>query len=168
MASTIEHWLKDGSLADIERAYSLGRVQLVAGDRKQITTDALYFYRYLPCRLYCVGVEIYVGFGGNFANLFDGLQDAGFVVRHHDGNELRVRTESPANVIGIDQATTIDGNVGDFASDGFEMLAGIQHRVMFDGRTDYVIAGAGQAGDGEIVTFGTAAGENDFRCPTPK
>ena len=168
MASTVKHGLQNGSLSDVKRTHSLRRVQLVAGDREQIACDALYFDWHLPCRLHRVGMEIHIRFGGDLSNLLDGLQDAGFVVCHHDRDQLCVWAQGAADVVGIDQAATVDGNVGDFASHGLEMLAGVQHRMMFDGRTDYMVPGAGQARDGQIVSLGAAAGEDDFRSPATK
>ena len=47
------------------------------------------------------------------------------------------------------------------------MLAGIQHGMMFDGRTDDVIAGPDQAGDGEIVSLSATAGEDDLEARQP-
>ena len=168
MASAVEHWLKDGSLAHVDCADTLWSVQFVSGDREQVAAETFYFDWHLPCRLYRVGVKINVGFGGDLANLLDGLQDAGFVVRHHDGDELGVRAQGAADVVGINQAAAIHGDVGDFASHRFQMLAGVQHRMMLDGRTDYVVSGTGQARDGEVIALGAAAGEDDFRGPAPE
>ena len=123
MASAVEHRLENRSLAHVDRSDSLRGVQLVSGNRKQIASDTLYVDRYLPCCLYRVGVEIDVRFGGDLANLFDRLQDAGFVVRHHDGDQLGVGAQGATNVVGIDQAAAIDRNIRDFAPHRFQMLA---------------------------------------------
>src|ERR1700734_2283227 len=122
-----------GSLAYVERANALWRVQLVSGDRKQIACDTLYIDRHLPCRLYGVSVKIDIGFGCDFAKHLDRLQHAGLVVRHHDRDELCVRTQSAANVVGINQPAAIDGNVSEFASHRFQMLARVQDGMMFNG-----------------------------------
>src|SRR6202790_4152328 len=71
VTSAIQHGVKDGSLSHVERADSLGRVHLVPGDRKQIAPETVYIDWDLPGCLYRVGVEIYLCFGSNLADLFD-------------------------------------------------------------------------------------------------
>ena len=88
----------------------------MAGDGKQIAPDALYIDRNLACRLHRVGVEVNVSVGGDFADLFDRLQHAGFIVGHHDGDEPGIRPQSPAHVVGIDLALAVHRNIGDFDS----------------------------------------------------
>ena len=78
----------------------------------------------LPSRLHRVGMEINVGFGGDLADLFDRLQHAGLIVRHHDGDELGVRTQGAANIVGIDQPAAVHRHIRDFAARFFQMLAG--------------------------------------------
>src|ERR1700676_1691509 len=43
------------------------------------------------------------------------------------------------------------------------MLAGVEDGVMFDGRSNDMVARARQAEYSEIVAFGAAAGKHDFR-----
>jgi hypothetical protein len=65
VASAIEHRFQQRSSADVERADALGRVNLVAGNRQQITADFVYVQRNLA-RPDCIRVEIDVRFGGDF------------------------------------------------------------------------------------------------------
>ena len=95
----------------------------MSGDRKQIAADALYIDRNLARRLHRVGMEVDIGFGGDFADLFDRLQHTGFIVGHHDGDEPGIRPQRAANVVRIDQAPAVHRNVGDFAAGRFQMLA---------------------------------------------
>ena len=111
-------------------------MHLVAGDGKQIAADALDVDRNLSRRLHRVGVEVNIGLGGDFADLFDRLQHAGFIVGHHDGDEPGIRPQGPAHVLGIDLSPAVHRNVCDFAARCFQMLARVQHRVMLDGRGD--------------------------------
>src|ERR1019366_625510 len=53
-------------------------------------------------------------------------------------------------------------NVGNFASLGGKMLAGIEHRVMFNGRGDDMVAGPHQTKDRKIVGLRTAAGKHNL------
>ena len=105
----------------------------MSGDGKQIAADALYVDRDLSRRLHRIGMEVNIGFGGDFADLFDRLQHAGFIVGHHDGDEPGIRPQRPAHVVGINLAPAVHRNVGDFAARCFQMLAGVQHRMMLDG-----------------------------------
>ena len=82
---------------------ALRSMHLVARNRQQIAADA-HIDRNLARRLHRVSVEVNIGFSGDFADLLDRLQHAGLVVRHHDGDQLGVRPQRPAHVVGIDQA----------------------------------------------------------------
>ena len=58
--------------------------------------------RNLARGLHRVGVEVNVGFGGDVADLVDRLQHAGFVVRDHDADQLRVGPQRALDVVGIE------------------------------------------------------------------
>ena len=115
-------------------------MHLVSGDGEQIAADALDIDRDLACRLHRVGVEVDIGLGGDFADLFDRLQHAGFVVGHHDGDQPGIRPQRSADVVGINLAAAVHWNVCDFAARRFQMLAGVQHRMMLDGRSDDMLS----------------------------
>ena len=70
----------------------------------------------LPGRLHRVGVEVNVSLGGDFADLFDRLKHAGFIVGHHNGDEPGIRPQRAADVVGSDLAEAVDRNIGDLAS----------------------------------------------------
>ena len=93
------------------------------GDGKQIAADALHVDRNLAGCLHRIGVEVNIGLGGDFADLFHRLQHAGFIVGHHDGDEPGIRPQRAAHVVGIDLAAAVDRNVRDFAARRFQMLA---------------------------------------------
>ena len=105
----------------------------MSGNRKQVAANALYVDRNFPRRLYCVRMEVHIGFGGDFADPFDRLQDSGFIVGQHDGDEPGVWPQGATNIVRINQALAVDRNIGDFAVGCRQMLAGIQHRMMLDG-----------------------------------
>ena len=77
---------------------------------------AVYVEGKLAGGLHGVGVEVDAGFGGDLADLFDGLEDAGLVVGEHDGDELGVGPEGAAHVGGIDEAAAVHGNESHFAA----------------------------------------------------
>ena len=162
MTSAVQHRLQQSSLPDIDGSNTLRGVHLVAGDGKQVTSDAIYIQRHLPRCLYAVGVEIDVRFGGDLADLFYWLEDAGFIVGHHDGDESGIFAQSPADIVGVNLSPAVHRYVGDFTSHLFQVLAGIQHGVMFDGRRNNVVAGAGESEDSQVVAFGATAGKHDL------
>ena len=133
------------------------------GDGKQIAANALYVDRDLARRLHRVGVEVNIGLGGDLADLFHRLQHAGFIVGHHDGDQPGVRPQRPAHVVGIDLASAVHRNVGDFAARCFQMLARVQHGMMLDGRGDDMLSGFGETKNCQVVGFGATAGEHDLR-----
>ena len=110
-------------------------------------------------------MKMNVRLGGNLANFLDRLQHSGFVVRHHDGNQLGVGEYCSPYVVWIDKPATIHRHKGYVAVRFFQMLAGHQHGMMLDAGGNDVIAWAGQSRNRQIVAFGSAAGEDKFRWP---
>ena len=102
---------------------------------------------HLPSILLMLVAMSAVSFGADSSNFLYRLKHAGFVVGHHDGDQLGVRSQGPSNIGRIDQTTPVHWNVGDLDSPVVElkMLAGIEHRMMFNGRGDNVIARMDQA-----------------------
>ncbi len=86
MAPAIEHRFEQRSFADVQCADALRGVNLVAGNRQEVAGDLVYVHWNLAGGLNGVGVEVDVGFGGDFSDCFDGLYYAGFVVGRHDGD----------------------------------------------------------------------------------
>jgi len=140
-------------------------MELVRGNREQITTDLLHIDGHLASGLYRVGMEINVSLSGNATNLLDRLEHAGFIVCHHDRNELGVWTQRTLQLIGIDQSATINRQVSHFRPALLEALAGIQNRMVFNLGSNDVVTGMSQSENSKIVTFSTAAGENNLRSP---
>ena len=135
----------------------------MSGNREQVTADLVYVDRGLPGCLHSIGVEIDIGLGSDLANFLDRLHHSGFVVGGHDRDQLCIGPQGSLHVGGVDQATAIHRNRSDLNATLLQVLAGIHHRVMLDGRGDDVIAGLHEARDREIVSLGAAAGEDDFR-----
>ena len=157
--------LEPCAAANIEDADALGRVQLVPGDAEQMAADGLDVDRNFAGGLDGVGVKRDFGFGGDFADLLDGLNDAGFVVGHHDADEFRVRLERAVNVEGIDDAAGGDGQERDLDAALLRLVGGVQNSVVLDGGGDEVVARAQDAEDGGVVALGAAGGEDDFGGP---
>jgi uncharacterized linocin/CFP29 family protein len=107
-------------------------------------------------------MEEHVRFGGNGADTIHVLQHARLIVGVNDADELGVGLDRAAHVVGVEQAEAIDGQVCDLAANFFEALAGVEDGVVFDGRSDDVIAGLDDAKKRKIIAFRTPAGEDDF------
>ena len=112
--------------------------------------------------LHAVGMEVHVRLGSDGANCVHVLKHAGFVIREDDADQLGVRTERTADIVGTDQTSAIDWEVRHLAAGIFEPLAGIQNGVVLDRRSDEVVAGLGQSEERQIVALGASAGEDDF------
>ena len=85
-------------------ADTLGRVELVAGDREQIDAELVHAGRNLADRLGGVGMEEDPVLAGDARALLDRLDGADLVVGVHDADEDRARRDRPAQVVGIDAA----------------------------------------------------------------
>ena len=73
--------------ADVQRADTLGAVDLVAGEREHVDVVLLHVDRDLADGLDGVGVEEDALLVAELADLGDGLDDADLVVGVHDGDE---------------------------------------------------------------------------------
>ena len=103
--------------ADVERADTLGPVELVAGEREDVDVVGLHVDGDLADGLDGVGVEEDALLVADLADLADGLDDADFVVGVHDGDQdglLRAfGDDGAAEVVEVDEAVGLDGQVGD-------------------------------------------------------
>ena len=128
-----------GAAFDEERTDTLGGVELVAGEREQIELKRFHVDGNFSGGLHGVGVEIDVGFRGDAANLRERLDGAEFVVGVHDGDEHGFRANGLAQVVEINEAVAIHGEIGDGDTLFFESLAGIEDGFVFDGGGDDVL-----------------------------
>ncbi len=95
-----------------------------------------------------------------------GLDHADFVVGVHDGDQDRFRRDGAAQVVEIDAAVLVHGQVGDFVAVLFQALAGVEHGLVLGHLRDDVVALLAvhlrDALDRQVVRFGGAAGEDDL------
>ena len=138
-------------------------MKLVRGDGEQIAADAFHADRNLAGRLHGIGVKPHVGFGSNLADLFDGLQNAGFVVGHHDGDQARILAQRTAHALRLNLSVAVHAHAGNFASQMLQPYAGAENRAVLDGGDDDVIAGAHHSLERQVVSLRAAAGEDHFR-----
>jgi len=76
--------------------------------REQIHAEILYIDRSRSCRLHRVGVQEHAMLSGNRRNVLDRLNGAHFVVRQHDRNQRRFRTNGSFDLSRIDESLGID------------------------------------------------------------
>src|SRR6185369_17619073 len=116
MTASVKERLEERSAANVERTSSLRTVDLVSGDGEQLATDLLHVHRNLACCLNCVGVEQHTTFLSDATDLGYRLNDSGLVVRHHDADEARVRTNCGSDRLWIDETFRVHGNISDFTA----------------------------------------------------
>src|SRR5258708_16509206 len=119
-------------------------MDFVSGDGENVAADLFHVDGVFSRGLDGVGVKKNVGFGGDLADLFHILQNAGLVVGHHDGNELGVGFDSLADFAGIDFTARIHGNKSDFTTHLRQPLAAIHHGAVLDGGGNNVLPPGGQ------------------------
>lgn len=97
----------------------------------------------------------------------DRLADAGLIIDLHDRDEQGVRAEAGGDVVGVDDAAGVGVDEIDIETCLGESVEGLKDGFVFDCRGDDVPAifsGAvrGQAEQGKVVRFGSAAGQDDL------
>lgn len=97
----------------------------MAGEGEQVDLERVDVDRDFAGGLHGVGVEINIGFFGDAADVFEGLDGAEFVVSVHDGDEGGFWAEGGAQAVGRDEAVAIYGEVADCYAFFFEGLAGV-------------------------------------------
>src|SRR4029077_20163088 len=116
-------------------------VEFVAGEGKQVELEGLYVNRDLADGLHRVSVEVDVSVSSDAADLLKRLDGAEFVVGMHNGDENRSRADSIAQIVEIDQAIAVYGEIGNANTLFFKSLTGVEHCFVFDGGGDDVLGG---------------------------
>ena len=102
----------------------------------------------------------------NFRESFDRLNGSDLVVGEHDGNNFRSRRNFFVQVIGIDCAGFIDGQLNYTATEILHCCAGIQNGFVLNGGSDDVRSFAQIFEHGglnrPVVAFGAARREKNF------
>ena len=164
--------LKNGRQPDAalhpQRPDAFRAVELVRRHRQQIDAELPDVHRYLARALHGIGVKqrpVSMGDGGE---LGDRLDRADLVVGVHHRHEGRVVGHGLAQPVGRHDPARVERQEGRFPSALRQRLEGVEHGLVLDARRDEVPAAGnferfGGAANGEIVGFGAAAGEDDFR-----
>ena len=124
--------------AHIEEADALRAVQLVTARRHEVDLQFIDIERDMSVCLDGIRMEedALAGFRCMLlkarTDLCDRLEGADFVVRHHDADEQRVRTNRRHHRIRIDMALMVDRKIGHIEAPLLEIRAGMEDRVMLD------------------------------------
>ncbi len=88
--SAVEQLPQSRAAADVQSAYPLWRVKLVAREGEQVEVQRVDVDRNFPRRLHGVGMEVHVGFAGDAPDFLERLNRAQLVVSVHHGDECRL------------------------------------------------------------------------------
>ena len=159
-------------LPHVERADALRAVNLVGGEAHQVDAERADVDGDLANGLRGVAVQ------ENAARFADGrdfgerLNDADFVVGEHHRDEARVVANGVGHFLRIEPTgaravVLFDIEQCHVVAAARESRERIEHGLVFGRDADQMIAASplalGHAADGEVVAFGRAAGEDDFR-----
>jgi len=134
--AAVEKLAEARAALDEKSADALGRVELVAGDGKEIELKRFDVDGDFPGGLYGIGVEVDVGFGGDTADFGERLNGAEFVVGVHHGDENGFGAKGAAEIVEVDETFAIDGKIGDGDALFFESLTGVENGFVFNGSGD--------------------------------
>ena len=105
-------------------------------------------------------------FPSQASDLRHGMNRADFIVGEHDGDQDGLCADCPAHLVRVHQPVTVHRQVSDPAAGAFQPLASVEHRIVFGGNRDDVIAALmvqlRHSPDGQIVGLGGAGSENDL------
>src|SRR5436190_8887111 len=97
----------------------------------------------------------------NAANLGNWLNGADFVISIHDGDKDSLIGDRSPDIVRIYMAIDIYRYIGGFEAETFQVLAGMQHSMMFYGRGNQMVALFLRCRrhllNSKIITFRTAA-----------
>jgi len=138
VVAAVEKLAEARAALDEERADAFGSVELVAGEREQIELQGFDIEGNFCGGLHGVRMEVYIGFGGDTANFSERLDGAEFVVGVHHGDENGFGAKGAAELVEINKAIPINGEIADGDALLFKGLAGVENGFVFDGGGDYV------------------------------
>src|SRR5262249_2448164 len=154
------------SLANVKRTNTLWRMQLVAGQSKQIDVQFLQVNGNLAHRLYAVNVKDCIRIPAhNLANLFNRKEHARFIVCEHHRNNARIATQRVTQIVQVELAVTINFQPGYFITNLTQMFTKVSNGFVLNSGCDDVTLVwilLKKAADGPIVGFRTARSKNDL------
>src|SRR2546429_1161154 len=172
VAGTMDQRFDRRAAAHKQRADAFWRVNLVAGDRHKIDAEPVDISCDLPDGLRSVSVEQDLVLAGNAGAVLDRLDGSNLVVGMHDADKDRARCDRLADIVGINAACAINGQIRHACAEAFEKTARLDDGRMLDTGGDDVIAVITKreecALEGKIIRLAAAARKNDLIVVTAK
>ena len=184
MAAAIHQRLQQGParLAHVERADTLGAVELVCCKREHVDLHRLDIQRQLAGALRSIDMQggaVCPAQGADGRNIGDG---PGFVIGVHKRDQHGAGTKGGGQLLRLDAPAVPGRQVSDGEPLALELMAGIEHRLMFGARADHLgiaaarrftlrfaqsARAARETQNGQIIGFGSTRGEDDITGPRP-
>src|SRR5262249_31144364 len=148
LASAEDLRLERRSRPDVKRAHSLGSIELMGRERKEIDAEAVDLEVKHSYRLDGVGVKHDPAVEGFYDahEACDGLNGADLVIGVHDRHDSRVRPQRPAELIRIDEPFPVHGQISGLEALALELLDCMEDGMVLDCARDDVTA-AGSRGE---------------------
>ena len=112
----------------------------MAAGAQHIDMVLIYVNRNLTEGLYRVGMEQNAVLMGNFTYLFDRLNGSNLIICKHHGNQDGLRTDGFLQLVDLNHAIFIYGQVRNLVAMLLQPLTGVQNRVMLNLRSNNVIS----------------------------
>ena len=168
LPAAVQQRLERDPAADAQGAGALRRPDLVPGDGDRVDAELRRRQRQPPGCLHRVDVHRDAALPGDRGDGRDILDRAHLVVRVADAHERRVVAQGACDVGRGDPRLGVDRHMRDVEPvHAGQVLRGLQHRLVLDGRRDEVAGAASElrgdrdALDREVVRLGAARGEDD-------
>ena len=153
--------------AHVERADTLGAIELVCRERGEIQRQRGERQRHLARRLCAVAVQGDTALATQRAERRHVFKHAGLVVGVHHRGQHRIGAQRRGEQRRVEPTGTRRREPGDAEAFALEAPAWIEHRLVLSAYGDDVPpavgVGARAAEDGQVVGFGGARGEDDLR-----
>ena len=150
----------------VQRADAFRTIGFVRGKAHQIDFELLQIDLNFTGRLCRIDVEKYTAFAADFADGFNILHHADFVVHHHHRNQNGVRTNRGFEHFQINQTIFQHVHIRDLKTFALQFARGVENRFMLGFHRDNVFATIliklGNAFKREVIRLGCARGEHDF------
>src|SRR6185369_11664273 len=150
----------------IERADTFRAVNLVCRDRHKVDVVLGYVDGNFAHGLNAVRVEQNSAFAAELADFTPRLQNTNFVVGSHDRDKDRLVIDGALEIVEIDQAVFLHGQVGYAIAVFLQTLTGVENGFVLGHRGDDVVALLAihlrHALDSEVVAFCGSRCEDDF------
>ena len=159
--------LNGEALADIQGAYALGAVELVAGQAKHVDVLFLDVDVQMAHRLNRIGVEGHARFFANGADFCDGQNGADFIVGVHNCHQAGIFPDGILDLLGGDGMALAHIQVGYLKAFLLQLGQSVQHSVVLKGGGDNVLlilpgAVVGGGTNGLVVCLAAAGGEDNL------